>query len=122
MIDDRLTFPLKRMGPIDLFNGVNVTQTRDWIRISVKTYIERIMDKHLKTWMRCDKEPAVPTPLPSKRTFLRDFMNATGSTDERIQRELANKMGFGYRNGIGELFFAMITCHPDVSYGVVRAS
>ena len=28
-IDDYLTFPLKRMGMVSLFNGVDVLQTRD---------------------------------------------------------------------------------------------
>ena len=31
-------------------------------------------------------------------------------------------MGFGYRNGIGELIYVMITCRPDLSYAVVRCS
>ncbi len=31
MIDDRLTFPLKRMGLVTLFNGLGITQTADYI-------------------------------------------------------------------------------------------
>ena len=40
LIDERLTFPLKRMGLIDLFNGLDIKQTRDYIKISARTYIE----------------------------------------------------------------------------------
>ena len=122
LIDDKLTFPLKRMGLVDLFNGVSITQTRDWIKLSVKTYLERIMEKHRSTWMKTDATPDTPTPLPARRTFMRDFLSAVGSDDEKAQTKLAKEMGFGFRNGIGEIIYAMTTCRPDVSYGVVRAS
>jgi hypothetical protein len=31
-------------------------------------------------------------------------------------------MGFGYRLGIRELIYALVTCHPDLSYAVVRCA
>ena len=34
-VDDYLTFPLRRMGLLALFNGIDVLQTRDYIKISV---------------------------------------------------------------------------------------
>ena len=50
------------------------------------------------------------------------YLAAEGNPDKKHQKDLAKKMGFGYRNGIGELIYAMITCRPDLSYGVVRSS
>ena len=35
LINDALTFPLKRMGLVDLFNGVDVTQTKYYMKVSV---------------------------------------------------------------------------------------
>ena len=122
MIDDRLTFPLKRMGLVSLFNGLDVLQTRDYVKISVKTYIERIAEKHLQEWMTLKDFPARSTPLPTKQHFIRDFLSTAGDPDAKVQEALAKKMGFRYRSGIGELIYAMITCRPDLSYGVVRAS
>ena len=122
MIDDKLTFPLKRMGLIDLFNGIDVQQTRDWIKISVGTYVERMMQKHLASWMNTKYTPSKPTPLPTTQQFMRDFLAATGDPDEKEQKRLSTAMGFTYRSGIGELIYPMITCRPDLSYGVVRAS
>ncbi len=40
MIDDELTFPLKQMDLVSLFNGIDIHQTRDYIKISVQKYIE----------------------------------------------------------------------------------
>ena len=34
-VDDYLAFPLKRMGLVTLFNGIDVLHTRDYIKISV---------------------------------------------------------------------------------------
>jgi hypothetical protein len=48
-VDDYLTFPLKRMGMVTLFNGIGILQTQDYIKISVETYLERIYKRHLET-------------------------------------------------------------------------
>ena len=40
-VDDELTFPLKRMGLIHMFNGMDIEQTRDYIKISCPTYLYR---------------------------------------------------------------------------------
>ena len=48
-IDNLLTFPMKRMGLVTLFNGIDVLQTRDYIKISVETYITNICEKYLAT-------------------------------------------------------------------------
>lgn len=122
MIDEKLTFPLKRMGKVTMFNGIDVLQTRDYIKISVQTYLERICEKHLRNWMNLHKMPNRPTPLPTRDEFMKSFLSAIGSKDEKVQAELAKKYTFGYRSGIGELIYAMITCRPDLSYATVAAA
>jgi hypothetical protein len=42
MLDDKLTIPLKRMGLLDLYNGLNVIQTGDYIKINCSTYLDKI--------------------------------------------------------------------------------
>lgn len=122
MIDDQLTFPLKRMGLITMFNGIDVDQTRDYIKISVQTYIERICEKHLHNWMNDTRLPTKPTPLPTRPDFLTGFLGAKGDSNDAVQAELAKKYTFGYRSGIGELIYAMITTRPDISYATVAAA
>ena len=46
-VDAYLTFPLKQMGLVTLFNGIDIDQTRDYIKISVETYLERVCEKHM---------------------------------------------------------------------------
>jgi len=122
MIDDRLTLPLKRMGLVTLFNGLNINQTADYIKISCSTYIDKIMPKHLSSWLSDHDIDNCPTPLPSTKKFMTLFLNAIGVSDPKIQGELEKTMRILYRSAIGELIYAMTTCRPDIAYATVRAS
>jgi hypothetical protein len=122
MIDDKLTFAMKRMGLVTLFNGLDIQQTADYIKISCTTYIDKIMPKHLTTWLSDHNIPSRPTPLPSNKTFMTSFLNAKGDPDPTVQSKLSKEMKISYRSAIGELIYAMTTCRPDISYATVRAS
>ena len=65
-IDDHLQLALKRLGQITLFNGINVLQTEQFVKISVEMFIENACAKYQDTWLKDDKQ--VPhykrTPLP----------------------------------------------------------
>ncbi|KAL7550306.1 hypothetical protein ACHAWF_013540 [Thalassiosira exigua] len=91
------------MGLVDMFNGLDIDQTRHYIKLTCKTYIERISQGHLDSWMSVKDMPDRPTPLPSKDTFMRDFLAAEGTKDPVEQEKLKKSMGFGYRQGIGQL-------------------
>ena len=121
-IDKLLTFPLKRMGLVTVFNGIDVLQTWDYVKILVQMYIEPISEKHLNPWMTISHNSEYPTPLPHQPEMMQDVLNVDGSTDEKVQNDMAKLMRFGYRNGIGELIYDTITCRPDLLYTVVRCS
>ena len=42
MLDDRLTIPIKRQGYLDMFNGIDIAQTRDYIKISCKSFVKKM--------------------------------------------------------------------------------
>ncbi len=63
-----------------------------------------------------------PLPIPTNEPFLKAFGKAEGDPDLRVQAKLKNDFKFGYRNGIGELIYAMVTCRPDISTAVVRCA
>ncbi len=52
MIDNALSIPMKRQGLFDMYNGIDVTQTRDYVKISSRTFINKICDKYLTSWMQ----------------------------------------------------------------------
>jgi hypothetical protein len=95
LIDDYLTIPLKRLGLITLFNGIDVVQTQHFIKISCKSYLECTpCAKYLDIWMRKHHiMPMHPTPLPQTDSFLKSFLAAEGSSDPTMQDQLSNDMG-----------------------------
>jgi hypothetical protein len=122
-IDDKLMIPMKRQGFLDMYNGVDVLQTRDYIKISCTSYINRICDKYLHSWMRNFIATEVrPTPLPTDPTWMKKFNAATGDPDPKVQAKLAKNMDISYRRGVGELIWAMTTCRPDIAFTSVKLS
>jgi hypothetical protein len=123
MIDDKLTIPMKRQGFLDMYNGIDVMQTRDYIKISSKSFIEKICEKYLNTWMQnFTSTDDRPTPLPTDPTWYKKFNAATGDPCPKAQAKLAKTMQLTYRCGVGELIWAMTTTRPDVAFTSVKLS
>jgi hypothetical protein len=123
LLDDQLTMPIKRQGLLDMFNGVDVVQTKHYIKLDCHTYIEKLSAKYLATWM--NKIPLSdnrPTPLPSDADWLRNFNAAIGSDNPKELATLEKTMQMKYRGGVGELIWAMTTCRPDIAFTSVKLS
>ena len=123
LLDAQLTMPIKRQGLLDMFNGVDVTQMKYYIKIDCHTYIDKFCAKYNATWM--NKVPLLenhPTPLPSDADWLRNFSAAVGSDDPNVLTTLEKSMQLKYRGGVGELIWAMTTCHPDIAFARVKLS
>jgi hypothetical protein len=123
MIDDKLTIPMKRQGFLDMYNGIDVLQTRHYIKISCTSYINKICEKYLLSWMQnYTSTDDRPTPLPTDPAWMKKFVAATGDPDPKAQAKLAKSMEISYRSGVGELIWAMTTCRPDMAYASVKLS
>jgi hypothetical protein len=69
LLDDKLSIPIKPQGHIDMYNGVDVHQTRDYIKLTCTIFIDKISEKYLATWMKHMYASSMgPTPLPSDAT------------------------------------------------------
>jgi hypothetical protein len=123
MIDDRLRIPIKRQGYLDMYNGIDILQTRHYIKINVKTFVDKIFEPYLATWMKTAyPTPVRSTPLPLDPTWIKKFNAAIGDPDKKLQARLAKSMQLNYRSGVGELIWAMTTCRPDLAYASVKLS
>jgi hypothetical protein len=123
LIDDQLTIPLKQQGLLDMFNSVDIVQTRDNIKISCQTYIDKFCEKYLDTWLgKIPLSENRPTPLPTDPTWLKKFNAAVVSSDPAVQKDLSSKMQIKYKARVGELIWAMTTCQPDISFTSVKLS
>jgi hypothetical protein len=52
LIDKKLSIPIKRQGYLDMYNGVDIYQTKHYIKLNVKTFINKVFTKHIATWMK----------------------------------------------------------------------
>ena len=93
-----------------MYNGLNILQSRDFVKISCETYIDKICTEHEKSWMKTfEITDDRPTLLPISENFIKRRLSAVGDPDEKFQAALANNMGFGFLQGIGKLIYAMVT-------------
>lgn len=120
-LDDNLQIPIKRQGLITLYNGIDVQQSRWFIKLSVQTYLTKTLTPYLNDWLDA---PTVkhPTPLGTNEAFLKRLYLAQGDPDPNVQAALKKKMKFGFRNAMGELIWPMVTCRPDFSQAVVKCA
>jgi hypothetical protein len=58
--------------------------------------------------------------LSSDPTWLKKFNVAIGDPDKKAQTQLEKSMQLNYRSGVGELIWAMATCHPDLAFANVK--
>ena len=56
--------------------------------------------------------------MNAESKFSRQMEEATAPTDPKEQIKLRHEMGIHYRQVIGELLYAMVTCRPDFSFPV----
>ncbi len=123
MINNELSIPMKRQGYLDMYNGIDVLQTRDYIRITCKTFINKICDKYLNSWMQnFTSTEDQPTPLPTDPTWFKKLNAAISDPDPKVQAKLAEKMQLTYRSGVGKLIWAMTTTHQDLAYIMFKLS
>ena len=59
--------------------------------------------------------------MTADAVFQRRLEEAPTPTPEEI-KAMEKLMGFGYRQAIGKLIYALVTCRPDISYSVIKLS
>jgi hypothetical protein len=120
-IDKYMTIEIKDLGQLNRFNGVDVIQTKHYIKINNPTYLKKIINEH--KWM-VDNEPisCKPIPMNDNKDYIRQIEEAQPPSTPMTQRQLQIEMNFNYRQAIGELIYAMVTCRPDISYPLIKLS
>ena len=92
--------PFEYLGPISDYNGINVEQTRTYIKISSSNYIDRIMTTH--GWETSSKKNNKSTAIPLRTDFMNHLNWAEEGPKEGTQHhmELQGKIGFSYYTSV----------------------
>jgi len=119
-INSKMTIEVKELGIISRFNGIDVDQTRDYIKLSNATYIDKILRNH--PWILEEHPPATfPIPMRSDTAYICSLEEAEALSEPDLLA-LETKLGFSYRQAIGELIYALVTCRPDILFAAIKLS
>jgi hypothetical protein len=123
MIDNELQIPMKCQGYLDMYNGIEVKQTKNYVKLSCKSFIEKICKQYLNSWMQAfTSTDDHPTPLPTDPTWYKQLNAVVGNPDPKMQSKLAKAMQITYCYGVGELIWAMTTTRPDLAFASIKLS
>ena len=105
-------------GAFARFNGVDVYQTRDYIKVAPTTYIERLLITH--GWdVPSDKESDRHDITPMSYDKAARLLTLTGSPDGTPEhRKLEETHKFSYRQLLGEVLYAFVVGRLDIGYAV----
>ena len=119
-IQSEMTIAINKLGRLTRFNGVDIEQTRHYVKLFNRTYLTKILKNH--PWLEHEMPTALfPTPMSSDSTYQRQLENAKPLSD--VERgKLEKDLGFTYRQAIGEILYALVTCRPDISFATIKLS
>jgi hypothetical protein len=108
--------PFVNEGLATEFNGVDVLQTRDYIKVSSESYIHRLLKTH--GWdTPVDDTSAPREPLPPDSYIA--LYNTVGPPEgSQEAASLAAEFGYTYRGLLGELMFPYVTSRVDIGLAI----
>ena len=118
-INNHMRMEVKHLGIIDRFNGMDIHQTQAYIKITCEKYLYNMLKQH--NWLPTISNPA-PVPLPSDTRYIAQLEQAEQPKTQTDKDNLKRKMGFSYRQVIGEVIYPMMKCRPDIAYHATKLS
>jgi hypothetical protein len=99
--------------PSKHFNGLDILQTADGIKLSCGTFIRKLKAAH--GW----NETSSKFLEPISPSMLKELESTEGPpVDSEEGKLLRKKNGFNYRGVIGEIVYPYIICRPDYGFAV----
>ena len=121
LISSKLSAPMHKLGVINRYNGIDVMQTQDYVKIHNATYLKKTLKNH--AWLiDIQKSHVNPIPMKESTNYQQLLDMAKPPQTEEGKQHLEEEMGFSYHVAIGEAMFAMVTCRPDIAFSVIKLS
>lgn len=106
--------PLKFLGLLEEFNGIDLKQRNQYIEILCKNYIDRVLITHGWVTTKSNKRP-----IPMQDDVLQSIFDDVGPMDgSKEHDDIEERMGFKYRTILGELMYAYVTCRLDAGFAI----
>jgi hypothetical protein len=118
-INAKMRIEVKHLGIIDRFNGMDIQQSRYFIKLSCEKYLQKMLKGHKEI---IKQVPTNPVPLPADSTYIRNLETAIVPQTIPEKLQLKQSMGFNYRQVIGEIIFPMMKCRPEIAPHAIKLS
>ena len=99
---------------LNKLNGVNVDQTRNYVKVHCRSYIDRLLTSHPTAFPHTLIEPLSPTTLKQLDDDIGPDEHSTAAIT------LEKEMGFSYQSVLGEIIYAYTVCRLDIGYAVTK--
>jgi len=120
LIQEKLQQTLKILHTLTMFNGLDIDQSQKFVKISCCTYLRKVLEGH--GWSRPTHGSPLTTPMNHDKRYMSELETSIGPIEPMAKATLQREMMFSYRQAIGELLFAAITCRPDIMYSIIKLS
>ena len=114
-----MTIKIKNLGLLSRFNGIDILQTKHYIKLYNTTYINKISSNHQWLYEEVKQMHEFPLPMNADNDYKRKLETSEPLTEIEL-KTYEKEMGFAYRQAIGELIYAMVTCRPDIAFPVIK--
>ena len=118
-INECMSIQIKVLGVIDRFNGMDVSQTKWYVKLHNKTYIRKILEN--KQHLLEGKVHTFPIPMHSDSEYAKQLETAESLSEEEL-KNVEKEFKFSYRQAIGEILYALVTCRMDISFALTKLS
>jgi len=119
-INNKMRIQVKHLGIIDRFNGMDIHQTRHYVKLTCTKYLQKVVKNHRD--LLTNPTNILPVPLHADSNYIKQLEQAPvpNTTDKKLR--LKQTMGFNYRQVIGEAIFPMMKCRPEIGAAAIKLS
>ena len=118
-INNKMRIEVKHLGLIDRFNGIDVHQTRHYVKLTCEKYLYKMVKSHEDLLKQV---PSHPVPFPADSAYIKTLETATPPDTIPGKLLLKEEMGFNYRQIIGEIIYPMMKCRPEIAPHGIKLS
>ncbi len=119
-INSKMRIQVKHLGVIDRFNGMDIYQTRNYVKLTCTKYLQKVVKNH--SALLNNPTNILPVPLHADSTYIKQLEQAAVPNTTQEKLTLKQKMGFNYRQIIGEVIFPTMKCRPEIAAAGIKLS
>jgi len=114
-INEHIRLPIKFLGKVTRFNGMDIEQTKEYVKVHCSTYLSKLGQAYKSLIDTYPPLPNQPIPFHADPAYLKKLIHLSEPQTPSDVEQLEQRMGIKFRRVMGEIMFPMVKCRPDIS-------